>query len=111
MTLPGPGGQRVTPASSLCTRVFGPSSDKEESTGISGVSVKVDLPSCVQPTPVQPWGSSLLRSQGSDSIPCPGGGRELIRHFFFFSFNILLMVCLHMVNLQFCACPSEQWTT
>ena len=84
VTLPGPGGQRVQPASSLCTRVFGPSSDKADSTGLSGVSVKVNLPSCVHPTLVQPWDSSLLRSQGSDSTPCLEGGKELIRHFLFF---------------------------
>ena len=73
---PGPQGQRVRPPSLGCTRDSGPTQRKPDSTGLRGVSMQGTLPGCTGPTQVQLWDSSLLRFQGSDSIPSQGGWRD-----------------------------------
>jgi len=67
----GPWGQRIRPPSLGCTRDSGP-----RQRGLREVSMQSALPDCVSRTLVQLWDSSLLRFQGSDSIPSQGVWRE-----------------------------------
>ena len=46
-----------------CTRVYSPSQDKPDSTGLRRGSIKNTWPCCVSPSPIQSWDPSLLRFQ------------------------------------------------
>lgn len=76
MTLPlYPRGQRVRPPLLGYTRDSSPS-QKTDSTGLRGVSMKGTLLGHLDPTTGQPWDSSFLMVQGWDKSPSLGAQRE-----------------------------------
>ena len=100
---PGPRGQGSGHHSWGTLGILAPARENPDSTGLRGVSMQGTLRGCVGPTLVQPWDSSLFRFQRSESISSQGGWREYTKSYFL-SFNLKLMVCWSIVDLQFCAC-------